>query len=110
MGHSHIGRHTKGVIVNRISTIRRAAGLVAMTIGGVASPVQALPPSAACVYVLRMHDMYVQRANTVAYVAAPSMIWAATASGGSHEAVWHYYWDSMHAAGDWTDIATQLRC
>jgi hypothetical protein len=100
--------------MSRTSRIRRAAGLaavaVAVAVGGVASPARALPPSAACAYVLRMHDVYAQRANTVAHVTAPSMIWAATASGGWHDAVWYYYWENMQAAGDWTDLATRLGC
>ena len=103
--------------MSRISKVRRTAGLaavavatVAVSVGGVASPAQALPSSAACVYVLRMHDVYVQKANAAAHVTAPTMIWAATASPGRHEAVWYYYWENMQAAGVWADIATQLGC
>jgi hypothetical protein len=99
------------------SRVRRAAGLaavavttVAVSVGGVASPAQTVFPSASCGYVLRMHDVHLQKASTAAYVSAPSMIWAATASSGWHEAVWYYYWENMQAAGDWTDIATQLGC
>jgi hypothetical protein len=47
--------------MNRTSKLRRAATLAAVTttaiavsVGGVASPAQALPPSAACEHLLRM--------------------------------------------------------
>jgi hypothetical protein len=96
-----------------MSKIRRAAvavTTVAVSVAGTASPAHALPPPAACLYVLRMHDMYVHQANAAAYVTAPSMIWAATASAGSHEAAWYHYWENRQAAGDWADIATQLGC
>jgi hypothetical protein len=103
--------------MSRISSIRRAAGLAAVavttvvvSVSGVASPAQALPPSAACGYVMRMHDVYVQRANAVAHVTAPTMIWATTANAGWHEAAWYSYWESRQAVGGWADIATQLGC
>ena len=98
----------------RVRRVRQAAGLAAVTVavsvGGVASPAQALPPSTACVYVLRMQDVYLHKADAAAHVTAPSMIWAATASAGWSEVVWHDYWEDMQAASDWTDIATQLGC
>ena len=94
----------------RASNIRQAARLAAVTaaasVGGVASPAQASPPSTACVYVLRMHNVFVQRANASAHVAAPSMIWATTASAAWYEAVW----ENMRAAAGWTDVATRLGC
>jgi hypothetical protein len=100
-----------------VSRVRRAAGLAAVavatgavSVGGIASPAQALPPSAACVYVLKTQDGYVQKANTAAHVTAPSIIWAATANTGWPEAAWYYYWENVQAAGDWADIATHLGC
>jgi hypothetical protein len=101
MSQSHIGRRfLRGVAVASVTA----------SVGVVASPAQALPPPAACVYVLRMHDVSVQRAHAAAHVTAPSMIWAATGSVGWQEASWYHYWESMRAAEDWTDIAAQLGC
>jgi hypothetical protein len=103
--------------MSRTNRIRRAAGLTAVavttvtvSVGGIASPAQAQPPSAGCVFVMSMHEMYVQRANAAAHVTAPMMIWSATANAEWHDAVWHSYWDSMRAAGDWADIAIRLGC
>jgi hypothetical protein len=104
---------SKGVIMSRFSKVRLAAvavTTVAVSVGGVTSPAQALSPSAACAYVLSMHDVYVHRANAAAHVTAPTMIWATTANAGRHEAVWYHYWESRQAAGHWADIATQLSC
>jgi hypothetical protein len=106
-----------GVIMSRSNKFRRAAGLaavavttVAVSVGGVASPARALSPSAACVYVLSRHDVYAHRAKVAAQVTAPTMIWAATANAGWHQAVWYYYWENKQAAGDWADLATRLGC
>jgi hypothetical protein len=103
--------------MSRFKGIRRAAGLtavavttVAVSVGGVATPAQALPPSPACGHVLRMHHLYLQRANAAAHVTAPTMIWAATANARWHEAAWYYYWESMQVADVWADVATQLGC